>query len=270
MPQRLGQHFLNNVSVIKKIIAALDLRSGETIIEIGPGKGALTLPLADICAEIGCHIIGIEKDSALANQLTSKLVNKNIVEIIQGDALKELPRLISHYTLNANRYTLVGNIPYYITGHLLRVISELERKPERTVLMIQKEVAVRLTAKPGKMNLLAAATQIWADVSVIATLKPEDFSPAPKVESAVITLKLKTWNLNRETVEHYYQLIHAAFKQPRKTLLNNLSEGFGRSKADFLPILQQLSFTEKTRGQELRIEDLIALAALSFSRDDKQ
>ncbi|MBI2406246.1 MAG: 16S rRNA (adenine(1518)-N(6)/adenine(1519)-N(6))-dimethyltransferase, partial [Candidatus Harrisonbacteria bacterium] len=138
MPQLLGQHFLKNKAVIQKIIAALDLKSGETVIEIGPGKGALTIPLARACADAGISIIGIEKDIAFVHELNNLKIAS--LEIIHGDALKELPMLISRHTLTANRYKLVGNIPYYITGKLLRTISELEIKPSRTVLMIQKEV----------------------------------------------------------------------------------------------------------------------------------
>lgn len=261
MPQKLGQHFLKNKSVIQKIIAAMDLQPGETVIEIGPGKGALTLPLAKACADTGCHIVAIEKDASLASELAaSKIIG---LEIITGDALRELPRLTSSLQPRTSNFKLVGNIPYYITGHLLRVISELgTQKPERTVLMIQKEVAERLTAKPGHMNLLAAATQIWADISIIATLKPKDFDPPPKVDSAVVTLESKKQNLESRTTEKYYRLIHAAFKQPRKTLLNNLSEGLEQKKGEMMEMLKKHGFTEKTRAQELSIDTLKILAAL--------
>ncbi|MDO8585208.1 MAG: 16S rRNA (adenine(1518)-N(6)/adenine(1519)-N(6))-dimethyltransferase RsmA [bacterium] len=259
MPQKLGQHFLKNKAVIQKIIASLDLQPGETVIEIGPGKGALTVPLSRACTDAGCTLVAIEKDSSLAAELAAlKILG---LEIITGDALEVIPQLASDYKLKAISYKLAGNIPYYITGHLLRVVSELEVKPSRTVLMIQKEVAERLTAKPGKMNLLAAATQIWADISIIAALKPEDFSPAPKVDSAVIRIETKKHkSIKASELATYYAFIHAAFKQPRKTLLNNLSEAAGRSKADMLPPLQQLGFTEKTRAQELSVDDLIKLA----------
>lgn len=261
MPQPLGQHFLKNKTVIEKIIAALELKSGETVIEIGPGKGALTLPLARACAEAGCDIVAIEKDPELAVSVQG-LGFRERLNVVTGDALKLLSQITKRYTLNAQRYKIVGNIPYYITGHLLRVIGELELKPKRTVLMIQKEVAERLTAKPGKMNLLAAATQIWADISIIATLKPEDFSPPPKVKSAVVLLESGSMNHESGSLERYYAFIHAAFKQPRKTLLNNLSEGLELEKSAALDILKKSGFTEKTRAQELSINALSHLATV--------
>ncbi len=122
MKRLLGQHFLKNKAAIKKIVAALDLEENDTVIEIGPGHGELT-------QELSCHpinIIAIEKDVALANKLAEKF------KIVQGDALKELPKLINQ--LKTKSYKLVGNIPFYITGHLLRVISELENKPTITAV----------------------------------------------------------------------------------------------------------------------------------------
>ncbi|MBI3114805.1 MAG: ribosomal RNA small subunit methyltransferase A [Candidatus Harrisonbacteria bacterium] len=278
--QRLGQHFLKNTAVVHKIIAALDLQSGETVIEIGPGKGALTLPLVRQCQmpNFKCQIVAVEKDKTLAGLLTNTFPQ---IKIIEGDILKILPKLVIDLKLSPcercpegteiGNWKLLGNIPYYITGKLLRTISELNIKPSRTVLMIQKEVAERLTATPGKMNLLAAAVQVWADVSVIARLKPEDFDPPPKVESAVIRIETKkqesppTGDLpqgDKKTSElaAYYKLIHAAFKQPRKTLLNNLSEGFGLPKNEVLTSLQSFGFTEKTRAQELGVEALSMLS----------
>lgn len=261
MPQKLGQHFLKNKPVIQKIIAALDLHFGEHVIEIGPGHGALTLLLADACADIGCTIVAVEKDQRLASELANKQANRNVVRIIHGDALRELPPLASSYQRKAVGYKLAGNIPYYITGKLLRVIGELEYKPSRAVLMVQKEVAERLTAKAGAMNLLAAATQIWADIAIIATLKPRDFSPPPKVASAVIRIETrKQGNIKVGELKAYYRFIRAAFKQPRKTLLNNLSEGFELEKSSVLDALKKFGFAEKTRAQELGIDNLRKLA----------
>lgn len=259
MPQKLGQHFLKNKAVIAKIIAALDLCADDRVIEIGPGKGALTLPLAETCRAKQCSVTAIEKDAQLVGELKDLSIAG--LEIIQGDALKEIKNQISNIK-NKEGFKIVGNIPYYITGKLLRTISELETKPSLTVLMIQKEVAERLTAKSGNMNLLAAATQIWADVSIIAHLNPHDFDPMPKVDSAVVRLESRIMYHESWDEERYYKLIHTAFKQPRKTLLNNLAEGFDRPKDEVLPILQRLGFNEKTRGQELDIAQLAALSKI--------
>lgn len=272
MGQKLGQHFLKNTSAITRIIDALDLQREETVIEIGPGRGALTLPLAERCAEIGCKVVAIEKDDALFHRLISLQVDKlKNVDIVRGDVLTELSGVVATYQLtNLKTYKLVGNIPYYITGALLRTIGELEHKPLRTVLMVQREVAERVAAQPPHMNLLAAATQIWADVEILFTLPPEDFDPPPKVESAVITLKIKhqSSKIEKEELNFYYRFIHAAFQQPRKTLLNNIMPKMrtdadtANQKLEILDMLQKFGYTEKTRAQELSIEQLVALSRI--------
>ncbi len=244
---------MKNTNAISKIIAALDIKKDELIIEIGPGKGALTLPLAEGCTQKSCKLIAIEKDAELAKKLGENL------QVIEGDALEALPDLVSK--LERKKYKLVGNIPYYITGKLLRIISELEHKPELTVLMIQKEVAERISAVPPKTNLLSAATQFWAIPEIILKLKPADFDPAPEVDSAVI--KLTTKIETEENAGNYYRLIHIIFKQPRKTLLNNLQKGLGIKKEKIEPVLSSLKLPLTARPQDLSINDIIKLSSIT-------
>ncbi len=290
MRQPLGQHFLKNTGVITQIIDALDLRTGETVVEIGPGEGALTFPLAERCAKFDCKLIAIEKDEALVKKLRNWKIKKLIgdVTIMHGDALEEIPKLFTSWqihrgSLPAGRHgqiepqmtdiKIVGNIPYYITGKLLRTISELEHKPKCTVLMVQREVAERIVTKPPHMNLLAAATQIWADAEIIALLKQKDFDPPPEVESAVVRLLsakrlapcLPAGRLSADKLAHYYSFIHVAFKQPRKTLLNNLCGGFDISKSQIIDTLKGSGWNEKTRGQELGIAQLLNLTNKFFN-----
>lgn len=241
MRQRLGQHFLENEEVIETIISSLALHAGETVIEIGPGEGALTVPLAKACKEKNCKLIAIEKDEALATLLASSLQ----VEIIKADALKVLPKL------QCNK--LVGNIPYYITGSLFRLIGELKQKPALTILMIQKEVAERVSAQPPQMNLLAAATQIWADIEIIAHVDKKDFTPPPEVDSAVIELRTNNLGLRTKELGAYYACIKAVFKQPRKKLSNNIPKG----------VLEKAGISPDLRGQNLSISELIKLSKLT-------
>ncbi|MEK9170666.1 MAG: rRNA adenine N-6-methyltransferase family protein, partial [Patescibacteria group bacterium] len=124
MFKKLGQHFLINKSAINKIVSALNLQPNETIIEIGPGKGALTFPLIKECEKIGCKIIAVEKDPTLAERFKVQGSRKNF-EVIEGDILKILKTIPSTYNLTPYTYKLIGNIPYYITGKLLRLIGEL-------------------------------------------------------------------------------------------------------------------------------------------------
>ncbi len=301
MSQYLGQHFLKNKSAIKKIIASLDLHSGETIIEIGPGKGALTFPLLHECNKIGAKLIAIEKDRELALMLF-KSDSELIIEL--GDALEILPALSKSYKQKTSAqggslpagghgasgeksYKIVGNIPFYITGKLLRTISELENKPELTVLMIQKEVAERICAGQERMNpvrgregsphtsslrgrqrasasngmnLLAAATQIWAKPKILFTLSPEDFDPPPKVHSAVIRLESRSKNLESGIMENYYKLIHVIFKQPRKTLYNNLRDGLELPAENIKKALDDMKIDLKSRPQDLSVEQILVLS----------
>jgi len=258
MAGKLGQHFLINDSAIKKIIAALDLRENDTIVEIGPGTGALTLPLARQCqiSNFKCQIIVVEKDKVLAKNLAGKLPH---VRVIANDILKILPTLVIDLKLKIKNFKLVGNIPYYITGKLLRILSELAKKPELIVITIQKEVAERLMVQAPKMNLLAAAVQIWAKPEIIGCLKPGDFDPPPKVDSTIVKLTPKAPILDDRKLAEYFKLIKLIFKQPRKTLLNNLSTGLKVSKNEALEILKKAGLNGDERPQNLTINTIIKL-----------
>lgn len=259
MSKFLGQHFLNNTSAIQKIVDAVEVSAGDTIIEIGPGEGAITAPLAKLCAERGATLGAIEKDTKLVIEIQKKIpLLAGRVE--HGDALEILPKLISRLTDQPRNYKLVGNIPYYITGNLLRIIGELKHKPSKVVLMIQKEVAERVSAKPGKMNLLAAATQYWGAPEILFTLKPKDFTPPPEVSSAVISITPRLSTADRSS-GNYYRFVKAAFKQPRKTLHNNLTEAFpGISRETLAAIIEQNGLKTGVRAQELSVEKLETLA----------
>ncbi len=260
MNKNLGQNFLVNQYAIKKIVAVLNLKPDDTVIEIGPGKGALTFPLIKQCKKLGCELIAVEKDPQLAQDLKLK-ISKRKTKIISGDALNILPSLIqAHHSLfKIHNLKLVGNIPYYITGQLLRVISELRIKPSLTVLMLQKEVAERIISQPPQMNLLAAAVQIWAEPKILFTLKPNDFKPRPKVESAVIQLVAKR---SAPDTERYYKILHIVFKQPRKTLFNNLREGLKTPKYKIEKALKTLKIDPLCRPQNLSLAQLKELAEL--------
>jgi 16S rRNA (adenine1518-N6/adenine1519-N6)-dimethyltransferase len=267
LQKSLGQHFLNNQKAVSDIVAAVGVAQDDVIIEIGPGAGAITKPLAELCTKHGAQLFAIEKDTKLVIDIQHS-VPQLAGHVEHGDALEILPTLIAK--LNPRSYKIVGNIPYYITGHLLRVIGELEHKPAKTVLMIQKEVAERVSSKAPHMNLLAAATQYWGDVNILFTLKPKDFTPPPEVSSAVISItlreKLSTANLKLEA-SSYYSFIKTAFKQPRKTLFNNLSEGFPEiSRQKMGEIMSKNGLLPTLRAQDLDVSRLETLAAL-FERE---
>jgi 16S rRNA (adenine1518-N6/adenine1519-N6)-dimethyltransferase len=273
--QPLGQHFLKNKSAPGKIIAALELAPDDVIFEIGPGHGELTTPLAAACESLGCTIVAIEKDAELVGALKNSAALKNIptqknIEFVHGDVLKILAEEIK--TLNPEHYKIVGNIPYYITGKLLRVISELAQKPERVVLMVQKEVAERICDVPPDMNRLAASVQFWAKPKIIATISKNDFSPPPKIDSAVIALTTKK-EMPDIDAEKYYTALRAIFAQPRKTILNNIAAASknaqatlqigaktGKTKEEITSTLDAIGVNPGHRPQNLSIEDIIDIA----------
>ncbi len=263
MGERLGQHLLINKTAIPKIIAALDLQPNERVIEIGPGMGALTLPLAEVCRKINCQLVAIEKDLDLMNQM--KDLNIKGLEIIPGDALKVLPKLLASNTgRQTSNIKLIGNIPYYITGQLLRILSEAENPPKISVLMVQEEVAERICSTPPKMNLLSAITQFWAQPELILRLKPGDFDPPPKVNSAVIRLTTKQLTTNDKLqIAGYYRLAKVIFKQPRKTAANNLADGLEITKKEAVNLIKSVGLQENSRPQDFNLDQLIKLSTIT-------
>lgn len=259
MPSRLGQHFLKNDSAIKKIIAALDIQPGETIIEIGPGKGALTFPLAEECSQKKCRLIAIEKDQKLFSVLKEKFKEDQNIFIVEGDVLKELAKIVEEFKIGNLKFKIIGNIPYYITGKLLRTISELKNKPGTSVLMVQKEVAERISGQPPHNNLLASAMAVWANTQKILSLKAKEFDPPPEVDSAVIKLTTGNRQLPEKETEKYYRLIHIIFKQPRKTLANNLKDGLDISRLEIEKIMNSINLPLNSRPQDISVEQILQI-----------
>lgn len=269
--QKLGQHFLKNPAVLEKIADALSLADGDRVVEVGSGHGELTEPLVRAAWGTRCHILCIEKDHALIKGLELLAAQENSsdggvrIKIVEGDILKLLPTL-------AAMDKIVGNIPYYITGKLLRILSEVENKPERAVLLVQKEVAERICATPPSMNRLSASVQFWADPAIAAMVPRKDFSPPPKVDSAIVVLNKKDfvpesapWPPGRGPSvdpQQYYRAVRAIFAQPRKTLLNNLAsmgDGDG-AKNDIAARLESINIDPGARPQDLGIDQIIAIA----------
>lgn len=258
--KRLGQHFLINKTKLQKIVEALDLKPGDAVIEIGPGHGELTDELRNKNNEL--KLMTIERDNDLVELLKNKFARDKNLEVVHDDVLKILPDLC--LKLHNSNFKIVGNIPFYITGYLLRILGELKNKPSLIVLTVQKEVAERICAEPPKMNLLAASVQFWAEPKIVDYIPKTDFQPQPKVDSAII--KLVVSNQPLATSENYYKLIKILFKQPRKTILNNLASGVklqasnDRSKEEIIKILGELKINPADRPQNLSVEQIKKLA----------
>lgn len=277
MGRYLGQHFLINKRQLRKFVGALEIKPGDTIIEIGPGHGELTLLLArNFQFPISnFQIIAIEKDKKLVQVLQKKFASDKNIKIIEGDALKILPELCFKFQVSG--FKITGNIPYYITGRLLRILAELKPKPKLIVLIIQKEVARRIIAKPPRMNLLAASVQFWAEPEIIDYIPKRDVRPQPKVDSAIITL-MPTSAGKQIDADRYYRLIRLLFKQPRKTIINNLVAGIkypafanalagrqvlrAKDKEEIIKKLIKFGINPSDRPQNLSIKQIQQLSTL--------
>jgi len=252
MPRKLGQHFLEDEETLEKIAAGLEIKKTDVVVEIGPGHGELTRHLVEYHPK---KIIAIEKDKSLADSLPQRFPHLPAgvkIEVVSADILKALS------SLRLRRYKLIGNIPFYITGRLLRVLSELKNKPEIIVLTVQKEVAERITAQPPRMNLLAAITQFWTDPEIIGFIPRQKFSPPPEVDSAIIRLSPK----KTKNPDQYYRFVKILFKQPRKTILNNLLAISKNHEERTMEELKKAGLAPSSRPQNLNIKMIISLASL--------
>lgn len=272
MRQKFGQHFLNDTNTLTTVADAADIGEHDIVIEIGPGHGELTSFLVERLLRFShTHIFLLERDTVLIpalQTLFAPLITKGRLTIIAGDALYELPRLIEDKNFKDRSYKLVGNIPYYISGALFRVIEELRAKPSLTVLTIQKEVAERVASLPPSMNLLAASVQLWADPAVIAIVPKTLFTPPPEVDSAVVKLTTHTSQPTTKERANYYAFIKLLFKQPRKTIANNLKAIFAEKKLsehDIQKLFAAVHISANDRPQHMHINAIKQLAFLLYN-----
>lgn len=265
MRQRLGQHFLKNKETLFFIASHTNAKNGETIIEIGPGHGELTKFLLSEAQKNENPLFCIEKDENFFEIIENLLRGpKNENKLFRGDVRIILPELPNRQKLS--NYVLVGNIPYYLTSFLLRIISDLETKPHTTTLLIQKEVAIRASSKPPQQNLLSAIVSSFADAKIIKNVPRGQFSPAPKVDSAVIQLETHH-HYTRKEVALYIKIVKILFSHPRKTVYNNLREDvlfLGQNERIKLA-LQTLNISENTRPQLLESKTMMALAKMLYN-----
>lgn len=212
--KRLGQNFLIDKSALNKVIKAAEIKPTDIILEIGPGLGVLTWELAKKAK----RIIAVEKDPKMCEILKQVLRDYKNVKIICGDILK-LPT--THYPL-PTKYKVVANLPYYITSPVIRKFLESKYPTTIMVLMVQKEVAQRICARPPKMNLLAVSVQFYGGPEIISYVSKNSFWPRPKVDSAII--KIIPFKASRcpTPTKLFFRIVKAGFSHPRKQLVNNL------------------------------------------------
>jgi len=258
----LGQNFLVDKNVLNKITETADIKPNDTVLEIGPGLGTLTQELAKRAGKV----IAVEKDTTMIKILGETLQNYKNVEIIQDDILKIHP-VIRQGALSNDRvnYKVVANIPYYLTSPLIRKFLEADNQPSEMVLMLQKEVAQRICAKPPKMSLLAVSVQFYADAKIISYVSKNCFWPAPKIDSAIIKITPRSqtshktvWNPTSHNL--FFKIVKAGFSQPRKQLASNLAKELKIDKEKTALWLEKNNIEPTQRAETLSIEDWKNLA----------
>lgn len=241
----LGQHWLRNQKILAQICEYAELGSEDTVLEIGSGLGDLT----DELVQRAGKVIAVEKDEKLADQLTRKVLPEKL-EVITGDILKfDLGKL-------PKGYKVVANIPYYLTSNLLRVLSESANRPRLMVLLVQKEVAERITAGPGQMSVLAVSVQLYNQTSLGIVVPAKAFEPPPKVDSQVVILKRREEPLFKNLDDkEFFRIVKAGFSERRKKLRSSLSGGLGISVEEADELLTSSGVAENRRAQELSLQE---------------
>jgi len=252
--KQLGQNFLIDKGVIEKIIKLGSITEKDTILEVGPGQGSLTYALFSNAKKV----IAVEKDEKLYHYLLKKFENIKNVKFVNENILNFLVLSIKYKVLRGGKYKVVGNIPYYLTSHLIRELLSLENKPSEIILMVQKEVAERICAKKGNMNLLAISTQIFSEPEILFCVSKNSFWPKPKVDSTVIKLKVyKSCKVGNP--EEFMKFVHMGFTAKRKLVVNNLAKGLDIPKEKIYDIFRVAGIGLNSRAQDLSIEDWLSV-----------
>lgn len=239
----LGQNFLKNKSSVRDLLESLNLQKEDTVIEIGPGQGALT----DELTQITDNLVLIEKDTNLIEYLNQKYPQ---VKIINEDFLKvDLTQLTQ-----GKNYKVIGSLPYNVSKKIIYILLTAKHKPERISFIIQKEVAQEYGSKAPKANLLSNFANIYSDVKLGKVVNAKSFFPVPKVDGQIITFK----NISPKVAnpEALWSLIRSGFSSPRKIVASNLKT-YGKDKV--LEILPELGLNSTARAGELTLENWITL-----------
>lgn len=299
----LGQNFLKNPTIIAKIAQAGEIETGDLIIEIGPGTGELTAGILKEIVKVGSEfdndsesereresdstrskkpkkglktkvpakIIAIEKDRRAIPILEERFkneINEGVLEIIEGDFLEmDIVALISGRT-----FKIIANIPYYITGAIIRKSLELSKKPSKLIFLVQKEVAERIVNRDGKGSILSNSVAFYGKPRLILAVSKGNFVPAPKVDSAVIKIseiEESTKNLDKKTEEMFFAVLHAGFAHKRKILASNLKSYISQNQTVDLVLMQEniekaykmANLSPKVRAEELSIDQWRILAS---------
>lgn len=245
----LGQHWLKDRDILAKIADDAGITENDTVLEIGPGLGTLTSELLRRAK----RVVAVELDSELAAKLPGQFPGKDLT-VVNQDILTFDLRTIPE------EYVVAANVPYYITSKIIQLLTTAVNKPRTIVLLIQKEVAVRLAAKPGDMSILAVSAQIYADVELSDIVPAEFFTPPPKVDSQIVVLHTRKESLVKpEDEKHFFRVVKAGFSAKRKKLRSSIASGLHLSKPDAEALLIKAGVSPDSRAEDLTIDQWKAI-----------
>lgn len=250
----LGQHFLHSQSALATIAAAAHIKADECVVEIGPGEGALTEHLLAANA----HVVAIEKDHRLIPLLKEKFAGKRLT-LYEADALAIDPRARGI----SSAYKVVGNIPYYITGALIKKFLTAELQPSLLVFLVQKEVAERI-ARNKKESILSLSVKAYGEPKYIKTVPRGAFIPPPKVDSAILLIETISRNnfQNSEHEKRFFDLLHAGFSSKRKFLIRNLEKFIGKQVSE---ACARAGIAPRARAEDVTLTQWLVLAKESIN-----
>lgn len=260
----LGQNFLVDSDVLSTVMGAAGIEQAQNVVEIGPGLGALTEAILQKIPD--GRLLTVEKDEELVEILHRELGDFARLEIIRGDALEiDWEELLTGKSFVAGGYILMANLPYYITSPLIRTFLEMKYTPREMILMVQKEVAERITASPGgkEYGILSIAVQYYCHPEIIDIVPPTAFFPQPEVESAILRLDLRRGpNYEVDDEELFFDVVRAMFQQRRKMLRNSLSKAkeIDLDKDLVKRALERSDIDERLRGEKLSLERIVRLS----------
>ena len=243
----LGQNFLTDEIILAEIVYKASITPMDTVLEIGPGLGSLTRHLA-MAAKM---VIAVELDRKLIPPLGEILKSYKNIQLVHGDIL----RINSGDLIKKGKYKVVANIPYYITSNVIRHLLESDTKPEKIVITVQKEIAERICSGK-KASLLSTSIRVFGEPSVLMHIPAKAFYPIPKVDSAVIQIKLsEDAYINSKELDDFFRIVKAGFGQKRKTLRNSLSSGLHLSTIDIEFILTSAGIDPMRRAETLDLKE---------------
>ena len=254
MSKKLGQNFLIKRGIVDEIVHAAELTPGEPVLEVGPGIGTLTQGLA----QSGADVTAIELDRRLLDVLDTTLASYDNVRIVHGDVLKlDVPTIMNH-----KPFKVVANLPYYITTPIIMSLLESKLPIERLVVMVQKEVALRMVAKPGTKDYgaLSVAVQYYTEPDIVLDVPPKSFLPAPSVTSSVIRCVLRD-KPPVDVIDEklFFRVVKAGFAQRRKTFANTMKTT-GLSKDRIEELLAKANIDGQRRGETFTLQEFADIA----------